>query len=206
MRAARALSAAFLALGFGVVTFIAVAVEPQMGFTDLPADFFDPELLAVANESTAWQWGNLIYLAIPVATWLLVADSEDAYLRWSGVVAGLLFFLVGAAGQVGFELPALLSGEDADAALVALMLVRFALLKTAVFAFGVFAWRMTRVRSGSGVVSAIWRAFGYVVLALGIAFIFVLVPVPIVFFLWGVGLTLKMVLGGQGAAAGTLPA
>ena len=147
------------------MSYIMVFVEPGMGFTT-PADYFDPDKVAAGYASTAWLVDNIIYLTMPFATWVLARGSDDPYLRWSGVAAGLLLFVVGSIDRVSIQLPSLLpDAEGAQAALVVLIPIRFAVLKTMVVAWGVLhgerhGSNRDRARSrrfGGGWVTSSWR-------------------------------------------------
>lgn len=196
-------AAGFLAVGYGIILYIAAVVEPQMGFTTIPADFLDPDKVAAGYTSAAWLNSNVLYFMMPVAIWLLAGSSDDTYLRWSGVAAGLLLFVVGSIDRVGIELPSLIPDTaDRRAALGALLTVRFAVLRSHLVAVGVFAWRTTRSRWGSGVLAKLWPGLGYIVLAGCIGFLFVPIPVPILLLIWATTLTVHQVKVRSGAAPG----
>ena len=73
------LAAAFLALGFAVVTAILALVEPGMGFDGF-ADYFDPAKVVPAAGSVAWLIGDLIYLgsAAALVVWTTRAKIPEA--------------------------------------------------------------------------------------------------------------------------------
>ena len=62
----RALAAAFLAVGFAAVSYVAIAAEPGMGFTT-PGDFLDPVKVATGYQSGVWRLEKLFYLGFPRA-------------------------------------------------------------------------------------------------------------------------------------------
>lgn len=189
MKTSRVLSAGFLGVGFAWVSYVAIFVEPGMGFVSLPADFLDAEKVAVGYTSSVWLVSDLIYLAFPVAVMTIAYWADDRLLQWAGAGSSLLWLMVGAIDRIGIELPALLPTQEAViSTLGAILPIRLALLKSAVVTLGVFAWRTTRVGSSSGAAAKLWTGFGWLVLALSVAFMFVLVPVPIIFTAWGIGL------------------
>lgn len=192
MRTSKMLAAGFLAVGFAWVSYVATFVEPDMGFVTLPADFFDAEKVAEGYTSLVWLVSDVIYLAFPVAVMTLVYWADDRLLRWAGAGSSLLWLVIGAIDRIGIELPTLLPTNEAVIAAVAAMLpIRFALLKAAVVTLGVVAWRTTRPGVSPGAAARVWAGFGWLVLALTVAFVFVLVPVPIIFTIWGFALTLR---------------
>jgi hypothetical protein len=197
MRLANTLAAGCIALGFGVVSFIMLRIEPQMGFVT-PADYFDPENVVAGYATTAWKVENLIYLLLPFALLVLARSADDTRARVSGVIAAVLFFLLGALDRVGIQLPALApDGEAVRAALMAMLPVRAAVLKTAVVALGALAWTTTRAPGGKGMWTGAWRGLGWVILAGSGLFVFVFVPAPLLFFVWGLGLTFRLVAEGH---------
>jgi hypothetical protein len=197
MKRSSSFAAGFLVLGFLAISFIVLFVEPGMGFAT-PKDFFDPEKVANGYTSLAWFLGDLFYLTIGIATARIARTSDDRYLIWSALAAGILFFLLGAIDRVAAQLPSLMRDADsAEAGLIALLPIRFAVLKTAAFSLAVFAWRTTTTTDGKGTLVWVWRGFGYVILALGVLFIFIFIPLPIAFFVWAVGLTVKAGVGGS---------
>ncbi len=215
MRSASSMAAAFLALGFAVVSFIAIAIEPAMGFATF-ADFFDSAKVAAGYGSAAWRLENLIYFGFSAALLVLVVRSHRRYEAVPGLVAAVLFLLLASVDRVGIQLPALLPTEDAlRASIAAALPVRFAVLKSAVVALGFFAWSTTRTprgtglgqvrASGRGIWTAAWRALGWLVLALSLVFLFAFVPVPLAFFVWAVGLTVARARP-EREAAGARPA
>jgi hypothetical protein len=187
---ARVASALFLALGFAAVTHIAVFIEPGMGF-ESPADFLDPRKVAAGLDSVAWRLEGPLYLALPVPFWVLARGSDDRYLVWSGVAAGVLFFVVGAIDRTMAQLPGLTSDADAIAGIAAMLPVRLAVLKATVVAIGVFAWRTTRTKSPGGVLSFAWQVLGYLVLAVSLVFLYIFVPAPLAFAVWAIALTAR---------------
>lgn len=183
-----AVAAGFLGLGFGWVTYVAVLVEPGMGF-QTPGDFLDAEKVAAGYTSAVWLVSNWLYLLFPVAILLLARPSDDPWLRWSGLAAALLFLVVGSIDRVGIQLPDLLSSDETVVSAVGAMLpVRFALLKAAVLALGVFAWRTTRTPGAEGWSGRLWRGFGWLTLVAAVLFMAVFLPVPVLLFFWGTGL------------------
>lgn len=56
-RTSSALAAGYLGVGFAWVSFVAIVVEPDMGFTSF-ADFFDAQKVAVGYTSTVWLVSN----------------------------------------------------------------------------------------------------------------------------------------------------
>jgi hypothetical protein len=188
-------AAGFLALGFGMISFIMLFVEPGMGFSG-PADYFDPEKVAKGYTSLVWQIGDLFYLAILVATSLIAKPSTDPYLRWSALAAGVLFLLVSAIDRVAAGLPFLMSGPElARDGLIALLPIRFAVLKSAALSLGFFAWRTTKINARNGAWQKAWNAMGYLVLTLSIFFVYIFLPLPLVFFVWAAWLTVREASG-----------
>ena len=186
-------AAAFLAVAWGIVSYIMLVVEPGMGFSS-PTDFFDAVKVVAGNASSAWFVGNLAYLAIPVSVMALVRSSNHRELIWSGVLSSLLFLLLGSIGLVGRQLPSLLpSEEDVVRAVAATLPIRLAVLKTTVVIFGVFAWAATRVDRDVDRWSRAWRALGWALPVLCVAFLFVFIPVPLLFLAWAVALTIQEV-------------
>lgn len=186
---ARALAAAFVAAGFAFVTWVAVFVEPDMGFAGF-ADFFDADKVIAGYGTVVWRVENLLYLAFPFAFFLLAATSRDRFELWSGALAGLLFLVVGAIDRVGLQLVTTLQDDAALRASISGMLpVRFALLKCTVLAICLFAWRTTRGGWAGGLAGKAWAALGVLVLVVGLAFLFAFVPAPLAIFLWAAALT-----------------
>jgi hypothetical protein len=185
----RALAAAFLAVGFAAVSYVAIAAEPGMGFTT-PGDFLDPVKVATGYQSGVWRVENLFYLGFPVALWILALPCPERLQRWSGALAGLFFLVVGAIDRVGIQLPFLLTDErSVQASVAALLPIRFALMKCVVLTICIFAWRTTRNAPASGAMSRLWRAYGSVMAFVGVAFVFVFIPAPVAILVWAVGLT-----------------
>ena len=185
MKKGSVLATTFLALGFLTISFIFLVVERGMGITE-PADFFDPAKVAIGMESVAWLVGDLIYLGFAVALGYLALKSEDRYLRASGLAAALAFVFIVGLGRALVQLPALISDSDRlETAMLGLLPVRFAALKTMVLTLGLFAWRTTR-GGEPGAASAAWRGLGYLILIASTAFLFVFIPVPLLFTLWAV--------------------
>jgi hypothetical protein len=187
---ARVAAALYLALAFAVVSFIAVFVEPGMGF-HTPADFLDPAKVFAGLDTFAWRLEGPLYLAFPIAFWVLARRSDDRYLVWSGVAAGVLFFLVGAIDRTMAQMPDFLSDAEAISASAAILPVRFAVLKATVAAVGVFAWRTTRESSDAGALATTWRVLGYLILVACVAFLYVFLPVPLVIMVWAMALTAR---------------
>lgn len=187
----RALSAGFLALGFAIITFVAVAVEPRMGFETF-ADFFDPAKIVAGYATTVWRAEGYLYFAMPVALWLLTAQPEDGALHTWGVAAGILFLVVASLDHVLAQLPAfVVDVGSVEAAIGAAMPIRFAILRCMVLAVGVVAWRTTRAGWGSGALDKAWRAYGWVVLGASAAFMLTFLPAPLLFTVWAAGLTAR---------------
>jgi hypothetical protein len=178
------IAASFLALGFAIVSFIFLVIEPRMGFSEL-SDFFDPAKVLSAVGSPAWFVGKVIYLGFGVALQYLAFSSNDRYLRASGLIAAVGFVFIASLGRVLDQLPTFI-GDDSQlqVAVLGFLPVRLAALRTTVLALGVFAWRSTRDHEPGETSSAVWRGFGYLVLAASATFLFVLIPVPLVFTVW----------------------
>ena len=188
MKRTNILAASFLGLGFAWLSYVMLFVEPGMGFED-PADFFDPQKVAVGYTTSVWLVSNFVYLGFPVAVMALVLRATDPLLRWSGIASGLLWLTVASIDRVGIQLPDLIASDEALLAAVAATLpTRFAILKGAVVTLGLFAWRTTRTGEAGGPATRVWRGLGWVVLALSVGFMFAFIPVPIVFAIWGVTL------------------
>jgi hypothetical protein len=187
---ARVAAALYLALGFAVVSFIAVFVEPAMGF-HTAADFLDAAKVSAGLDTFAWRLEGPLYLVFPIAFWVLARRSDDRYLVWSGVAAGVLFFGVGVIDRTMAQMPGLLSDAEATGAIAAILPVRFAVLKATVAAVGVFAWRTTRASAGAGALVMAWRALGYLILVACVAFLYVFLPVPLVLMVWAMALTAR---------------
>ena len=195
-------AASFLALGFGGVTAILLFVEPAMGFGAF-ADYFDPARVLAAAPSTAWLIGDLIYLGFGPALARLAVSSADRYLRATGLIAAVAFFFIGSLGRVMAALPAIIEPADQlQAAVLGLLPVRFAALRTTVFALGVFAWRTTRPTPGDPRRSPAWQGLGYLALAASIAFIFVFLPVPLLFAVWATWLAVRHARAARARPAG----
>ncbi len=202
MKSATALAAADLAVGFGVVSFIMLGIEPGMGFLK-PGDFFDPVKVTVGYASTPWLVSTLIYLTFPVALVVLARSSGRRGVSELGLAAAALGLILGCIDVVGIQLHSLLpKEEEVRAAVAALLPIRFAVLKATVVVLGLFAWGTTRTTAGHGLAVRAWRILGWFVLVVSVAFLFVFVPAPIAFCLWAAGLTLKCLLDG-GDASGT---
>jgi hypothetical protein len=162
-----------------------------MGFAGF-ADYFDTAKVLVGAASTAWLVGDLVYLGFGLALAQLALPSADRYLRTSGLVAAVGFFFIGSLGRILALLPTVIGHPDQlDAALLGLLAVRFAALRTTVFALGLFAWRTTRPGATGDVGSVAWRGLGYVVLAASSVFVFVFVPVPLLFAVWALWLAIR---------------
>ena len=97
MKKTSTIAASFLALGFAIGSFIFLAIEPRMGFSE-PSDFFDPEKVLSAAESTVWLVGSLIFLGFGLALAYLALPSDDRNLRASGLIAAVGFFFLGSLG------------------------------------------------------------------------------------------------------------
>jgi hypothetical protein len=188
MRRTTVLAASFLGLGFAWVSCVMLFVEPRMGF-ESPADFLDPQKVAAGYTTSVWLVSSFVYLAFPIAVMAIAIPAKDQLLRWSGAGSALLWLTVGAIDRVGIQLPDLITSDEALLATVAATLpTRLAILKGAVIALGVLAWRTTRTGESGGPANRVWRGFGWVVLALSVAFMFAFIPVPVVFAIWGLTL------------------
>jgi hypothetical protein len=193
--AAAALGAAYLATGLGMVVYIMLVLEPAMGFAAV-ADYMDPDKIAANARSVPWLLVDLFYLSLFVGVIAIVRGSDDRALVWAGVAGAFAFFLVGAIDRVVADLHGLVADEATRrSALIAMLPVRLAVLKTAAMGMALFAWRTTRQGEARGALDRAWRLFGYLVLATGIAFVFVFVPAPVVFFVWAAALTVRQVSG-----------
>jgi len=167
-----------------------IRVERGMGFVT-PADYFDPVKVTVGYASSAWLVSTILYLTLPVALFVLAKSSVQERVSQFGLAAAGVGLLLGTLDLVGIQLASLLPGEvEVQAAVAAMMPIRFAVLKATVLILGLFAWSTTRAGGGQGIGARTWRALGWFVLAVSVAFLFVFVPVPIAFSVWGVALTL----------------
>ena len=184
MKKTSTIAASFLALGFAIGSFIFLAIEPRMGFSE-PSDFFDPEKVLSAAESTVWLVGSLIFLGFGLALAYLALPSDDRNLRASGLIAAVGFFFLGSLGIVLGQLAAFIPDRNhLEIAVLGFLPVRLAALRTTALALGVFAWRTTRDPGPGETGPAAWRGLGYLVLAASVVFVFVLIPVPLVFTIW----------------------
>ncbi len=191
MNSRQAAAAAFLATGFAIVSAILLFVEPGMGFSQF-ADYFDPAKVVPNLNSTPWLLGDLLYLGFGLVLTYLTLGSDDRVLRVSGAAAAVLFFLIGCIGRILAQLPIFISSADAlDVAVLGVLGVRFAVLKTTVFALGVFAWRTTVPGSALERVSPIGRGLGYLVLAASAVFVFIFVPIPLLIMVWAAWLAVQ---------------
>jgi hypothetical protein len=182
MSHAQSVARYLVAAGFIFIIVVAIFIEPGMGLR-APADFFDPALILRGTESVAWKIEGVLYLAMGVAFASLGTLSDDRYLRGTGLVAGVLFFIVGSLDRMMATLPGLVAAPDNVAtALRGMLPVRFALLRTLIVAVGFFAWLTTRQPGGGG----LWRGLGYLVLAGALAFSFAPVPTPLLIMVWAV--------------------
>ncbi len=198
MKSATVLAAADLAIGFGIISFIMLGIEPGMGFVS-PADFFDPVKATVGYASMAWLVSTIVYLTFPVAL-VVLARSTGRGVSELGLAAAALGLFLGCIDVVGIQLHSLLPTEErVRVAVGALLPIRFAVLKATVVVLGLFAWGTTRANAGPGLAGRSWRILGWVVLVVSVGFVFVFVPAPVAFFLWAAGLTLKYALE-RGAA------
>ncbi len=192
MKKGHTAAACFLALGFGTITFILFFVEPGMGFSG-PADFFDPAKVVKGSASLAWLVGDLVLLGFGAALGYLASSSNDRYLRASGLSAAVLFVFIGCLGRVLAGLPAFIGNAGhLEIAVLGLVPVRLAALRTAVLAFGFFAWRTTRDNEPGEPTPAAWRGLGYLVLAASAVFVFVFVPAPPLFAIWAAWFALRL--------------
>ena len=191
MRKGKVVAAAFVALGFVFVSFVLLVVERRMGLTSV-ADFFDPAKVLVGLASPVWLIGDLIYLGFGLALAYLTTSSEDRILRATGLIAAAGFVFIGCLGQVAKMLPSLIADSGhVETALLGLLPVRLAALRTTVLALGIFAWRTTRDRETGQSGPVAWRALGYLVLAASVAFLFVFLPIPVLFAIWALWLTIR---------------
>ncbi len=195
MKSASAWAAGYLAFAFGVVSYIMIRIERGMGFVT-PADYFDPVKVTAGYASVPWLVSTILYLPIPIALFVLAKTSvQDQRVSQFGLAAAALGLFLGTIDLVGIQLTSLLSSEqEVQAAVAALLPIRFAVLKTTVVMLGLFAWGTTRASGGHGIGMRSWRVLGWVVLAVSVLFLFVFVPAPIAFFVWAVGLTVACVL------------
>lgn len=195
MKSPTVLAAGFLAFGFGVVSYVMIRVEPGMGFVT-PADYFDPIKVTAGYASVPWLVVNLFYLTFPVAVFVLGRSSVPERFSQLGLAAAVSGLFLGTIDRAGMQLPTLLPSEQEVRVAVAAMLpIRFAVLKATVLMLGVFAWGTTRTNDGRGIPMRLWRALGWLVLVVSIAFLFVFIPVPIAFCVWATGLTVKCARG-----------
>lgn len=191
MGGARRWAAGFLCAAFVWVTVVALAVEPAMGFS-APGDFLDPEKVAAGYRSAVWAVSSLVYIGIAAALLVLALPEDDRLLRLSAGAGAVLWLVLGSLDRVGLHLSALLGSHEAVVVAVAgLLPARLAILRSAVVALGVFGWRTTRVGAVAGAERGAWRAFGWALLALGLAFEFVFLPMPLVFSVWAGAMTLR---------------
>jgi hypothetical protein len=191
MRSARTIAAAYLAIGFAIVTAIAVLVEPGMGFHQF-TDFFDPAKLVPGLVSVAWLVDDVLYLGFAVALVYLAGVNDDWYLRVAGITAAASFFLIGCMGRVFALLPHMVADSNQlDAAALGALTVRFAALKVTVFALGVFAWRTSVADPATGPATALGRTLGLLTLAGGIVFILAFIPMPVLITIWAAWLTVR---------------
>ena len=188
---AATIAAAYLAVGLAMVVVVMLVLEPAMGFTSV-GDYMDPAKVAAHAASTPWLLVDLFYLSLFVPILAIARRSEDRGLLWAGVAGALGFFLVASIDRVAAQLPSLVSDvETRRVALMALLPVCLAVLKTAAMALALFAWRTTCDGEGGGLLDRAWRGMGYLVLATGVLFVFVFVPAPVVFFVWAALLTVR---------------
>jgi hypothetical protein len=204
MKSMTVVAAGFVAVGFGVVSYIMIRIEPGMGFAT-PADYFDPVKVTAGYASVPWLVVNLLYLLFPVALFVLAKSSAQERFSAFGLAAAAAGLFLGIIDRVAIQLPSLLpSDKEVHAAVAAMLPIRLAVLKTTVVMLGLFAWRTTRASDGHGVGMRSWRVLGWVVLAVSIAFLFVFIPAPIAFCVWAAGLTVKATLD-KGDASKTHP-
>lgn len=198
MRSARALAAAYVAVVFGVVSYILLGVERGMGFVT-PGDYFDPIKVTAGYASGAWRVSTALYLTLPPALFVLAKTSARQRVSEFGLASAGFGLFLGTLDLVGIQLASFLSNEaQLHAAVAALIPVRFAVLKTTVMMLGLFAWGTTNAAEANGVGGRSWRVLGWIVLALSVIFLFVFVPVPIAFFVWALVLTVNSARHGGG--------
>lgn len=201
MRSSRTIAAAFLAIGFAIVTAIAILVEPGMGFRQF-ADYFDATKLVPGLMSIAWLVGDLLYLGFAVVLVYLAGVNEDWYLRVAGITAAASFFLIGCLGRVFALMPHMIADPNQlGAAVLGAVTVRFAALKVTVFALGVFAWRVSIADPVAGGATVVGRTLGLLMLAGGIVFIIAFIPMPILITIWAAWLAVRYARGATPAAA-----
>ena len=200
MKWTNVLAAGFLGVGFAWVSYVMLFVEPGMGFEG-PTDFFDPQKVAAGYGTSVWLVTNFVYLALPIAVMAIVLRAKDPLLQWSGMGSALLWLTVGSIDRVGIQLPDLVASDEALLAAVAAALpTRYAILKGAVLALGLFAWRTTRAGDAEGPARGVWHGLGWVVLALSVGFMFAFIPVPVAFAIWGVTLAARYARASPGDA------
>lgn len=185
-------AAGYLAIGFAVVSYIAVRIEPSMGFVT-PIDYFDPVKVAAGYSSLPWLVENLLYFTFPVALFVLSRSGVQERVARLGVAAACVWLVLASIDRVGIQLSSMTSSQfDVTAAVAAMLPVRLAVLKATVVSTGLFAWATTRTSDPTGVAMRSWRALGWIVLLTSVAFFFVFLPMPVVFCVWTVGLTLTL--------------
>lgn len=183
MRKGKTAAAAYLALGFTFISFVALVVEPQLGLVE-PSDRFDPDKLSAVASLPIMIVGNAVILGFAFALACLAAVSADGYSRAAGLIGAFGFLMLACLGQVAAGVPTLIDNSGHQAiAQVSLAAVRMAFLKASVLPLGVVAWRSTLEETGQGNPFA-WRALGLFILAGSIAFVFVTLPLPLLFTLW----------------------
>jgi hypothetical protein len=107
----------------------------------------------------------------------LAGRFADRYLLIAGTTAGILFVFIGILDRVLLDLPGWMgSRQEVTTSVLGFIPVRLAVLRTAVVAFGVFAWRVNAGTSFPGRWSKLWSGFGYLVLLASIVFVFVFIP------------------------------
>jgi hypothetical protein len=193
MMRGRTVAGGFLVIGFGFISLVLLVIEPRMGFATV-ADYFDPSKVFAASAAAPWILGDIFYLGFGVALVYLAVTSVDEYLRAAGLVAAAGFFLVGCLDRVAASIPVFVGDTNQqEAALIGLLSVRLAVLRTSVFSLGIVAWRTTVTKAGRAQGSVLWRGLGLLVLAVSVAFVFVFLPVPVVFAVWAAWFTARQI-------------
>lgn len=175
----------WLAVGLGACyatgAAILLFVEPGMGFRSF-ADFWNPDLVVPALESTAWLIGDLCHVTSGVLLLLLVATLGVSTNRLSrlartlGVVAGATFILMAMIDRAASLLPALVAASDTVASLaIGYVATRLGVLFAALFFLGGFVLALAAANRRD-----LPRWFVVLSVVVGIAAIgFVVLPTPI---------------------------
>lgn len=183
-------AACVLAGGFLYACFVALAIEPGMGFRT-PADYVNPTLILAGTRTIWWYVGELVYIAIGVACLYLGGRATDRYGKISGVLAGAGFVFIGLIDRALLDLQAYLpDAEQVTTSTLGFLPARLAALRLSALAFGVFAWRLSLETAQPGIWGTLWRGLGFLVLLAGIALVFAFVPTILLLLLWSIGLVL----------------